>query len=49
MPTLIEMIAILSISVSLPTLAMAMWHGWKIEQHRSEQENAPDEGGMPWN
>lgn len=46
----LEIIAVLSLSVSVPTLMMAMWHGWKIELHRSERDTASvDEGSPPWN
>ena len=49
MPSMFEMIMVLSMAVSVPPLAMAMWHGWKIEVHRSERENASvDDGGPPW-
>lgn len=47
---IIEMIAILSMAVSVPMLARAMWHGWNFEKYRSEQECAPvDERTPPWN
>ena len=40
--TVIELVVILSLAVSLPALAMAMWHGWKFEQYRADQRVATD-------
>jgi hypothetical protein len=42
MPNLpiVEIIAILTMAISVPSLAMACWHGWKFEQHKAEQNAA---------
>ena len=47
MPSFVEFVMILSVSLSLPTLAMAMWYGWKIELHRSENEPLGEDRDRP--
>ncbi len=32
-----EIIILVSMCTALPALCMAMWNGWKLEKHRSEQ------------
>ena len=42
MPNLpiVEIVAVLTMACSLTAFAMAMWNGWKFEEHKAEQKAA---------
>lgn len=45
MPNLpvVEIVAVLTMAISLPSLMMAIWHGWKFEERKADQQIAATE------
>lgn len=39
---ILEIFVALTMAASLPAFAMAIWHGWKFEQHKSQAEASTD-------